>query len=164
MGRLRSVKAYHVFRKQEIRCGYQSWGSEKWMWPSQHQTVTSLTLRGKELPWAVFVTNWDPVDGANQKRDMISFACWKVSSLKIRSPLACFQQLSNPEGMGTSLPSKSLGDFRPVGPALPLVSHIPHAYSCTLGVLTHCILFNQVTIFWPNCLNQILGAGASRPP
>ena len=52
------------------------------MWPGQRQILT------RELPWTVFVSNWDPVDTARWKRDMIKFACWEVSSLKGQIPSA----------------------------------------------------------------------------
>lgn len=94
---LESVKVHLVFRKQqEVRHGYHSCGSEKWMWPSQRQMVTSLIVHGKELPWTVFISSWCPGDGARQKRDMSKFGCWEVSSLQVRYPLQGFQRLSNP--------------------------------------------------------------------
>lgn len=99
----------------------------------------------------VFIGTWVLVDVTSQKRDRIKLAFWKVSSLKVKSPLHCFPWLSSPWastwGTGSSLPSWPL-DFHLVGLALLLGSHIPHVCSCTLGTVTHRILFNQVTIFW----------------
>ena len=113
--------------------------------------MTSLILHGKKLPWTVFISSWDLGDVASQKRDGIKFALWKVSSLKLSNPLyvasnGCPTAEQVPKRKGSSLLSQPLGDLHLVGPALPLGSHIPHAFSCT-RVVTHLILFSQVTIF-----------------
>lgn len=112
---------------------------------------------GKEIPWTVFISNWDPVNGAGGRGTWSSLHIGK-SALYRSAPLyrasnGCPTPKQLPEGMGNSLPSKPLGDFHRVGQALLSGSHIgPHACSCTREVLTHRVLFSQVqsfgSVFW----------------